>query len=120
MKSFLGSLAVAVLVAGSVFAGGTQKIQGHLVDVACASENAAKPKPGFAAKHSKDCLEMAECAASGYAIVTPDNKVIKLDAKGNETAKELIAGSKKSADFKASASGTLDGDTLAVESLTLE
>src|SRR5262245_35031678 len=59
MKSFVGGLAVAVLAAGSVFAGGAQKIQGHLVDVACASENAAKPKPGFAAKHSKDCLQMA-------------------------------------------------------------
>lgn len=120
MKSFLGGLAVVVLMAGSLFAGGAQKIQGHLVDVACASENAAKPKPGFAAKHSKDCLQMAECEGSGYAIVTADNKVIKLDAKGNETAKKLIAGSKKQADFKASASGTLEGDTLTVESLTLE
>ena len=120
MKSFLGSLALAVLLAGSLFAGAPQKIQGHLVDVACASENAAKPKPGFAAKHSKDCLQMEECASSGYAIVTADNKVIKLDAKGNETAKKLIAESKKDADFKASASGTLEGDKLAVESLTLE
>ena len=120
MKSLLGGVAAAVLVAGSLFAGSAQKIDGHLVDVACATENAAKPKPGFASKHSKDCLQMAECEGSGYAIVTADNKVIKLDAKGNETAKKLIAGSKKDADFKASASGTLEGDKLTVESLTLE
>jgi hypothetical protein len=120
MKLIWGGVAVAVLVAGGLFAGSTQKVEGHLVDVACASENAAKPKPGFAAKHSKSCLEMAECAASGYAIVTSDAKVIKLDAKGNETAKKLIAESKKEADFKANASGTLEGDTLTVESLTLQ
>jgi hypothetical protein len=120
MKFFPSGIAVAALLAGTLFAGSTQKIDGHLVDVACATENAAKPKPGFAAKHSKDCLQMAECEASGYAIVTADNKVIKLDAKGNDTAKKLIAGSKKDADFKASASGTLEGDTLTVESLTLQ
>ncbi len=119
MKPFLGGVAVAVLMAGSVLAGG-QKVEGHLVDVACAAENAQKPKPGFAAKHSKGCLEMAECAASGYAIVTADDKVIKLDAKGNETATKLIAESTKKNDFKASASGKLDGETLAVESLTLQ
>jgi len=120
MKSLIGNLGIAVLMASSVFAASPQKIEGHLVDVACANHNAKKPKPGFTASHSKDCLEMPECAESGYAIVTADNKVIKFDSKGNETAKKLIADSKKSSDFKASATGTLDGDTLKLEALTLE
>src|SRR6267142_633339 len=88
MKSFLGSLGVAVLMASSVFAAAPQKIEGHLVDVACANHNVKKPKAGFAASHGKDCLEMPECAESGYAIVTSDNKVIKFDSKGNETARK--------------------------------
>jgi len=112
MKKFVLVLFAAIAV--SAFAADTT-IKGYLVDRSCSAEKDFK-----AEQHSKDCLQMAECEGSGYAIVTADNKVIKLDAKGNETAKKLIAGSKKDADFKASASGTLEGDKLTVESLTLE
>jgi hypothetical protein len=121
MKSFLAGLSVVLMLVISAFAGGnTQKIEGYLVDVSCASENAKKPKPGFASKHDKECLQMPDCAESGYSIVTADDKVVKFDAKGNETAKKLIAESKKQKNFKASASGTLEGDSLKVESLTIE
>jgi hypothetical protein len=120
MKALFGLLGIVVLGVTGFAGGNTQKIEGYLMDVACARENSEKPKPGFAARHDKECLQMAECAESGYSIVTADKKVIKFDAKGNETAKKLLAERKKPKDFKASATGTLEGDTLKVESLTLE
>jgi hypothetical protein len=95
-------------------------VQGTLVDVACATANAKKPKADFAVKHSKDCLQMPDCAESGYAVLTSDNKIIRFDAKGNELAKAAIDKTKKENDLKVSVTGKVSGDQIAVASLNLE
>src|SRR6266568_7733843 len=65
MKKLTGIMLLIALAAGMAFAGDseksnvkTQTINGYLVDVACARENSTHPEPGFAAKHSKNCLQM--------------------------------------------------------------
>ena len=127
MKKLMGIMLLIALAAGMVFAGDSDKsnakpqtITGYLVDVACAKENAAHPEPGFAAKHDKDCLQMEECAKTGYAIMTDDNKVIRLDKQSNETAKSLIASTNKKDNWKVSATGVLNGDSFAAQSLKLQ
>lgn len=120
MKRSLASCAVLLLLAGSLFAAQPQTVKGHLVDLACASENAEKPKPNFREKHSKRCLQMPDCAESGYGVLTADDKVIKFDAKGNETAKKFIEGTDHDRDWKVTVTGTVNGDTMTVDTLALQ
>ena len=123
MKRISGILLVLTLAAAAALAGDMkpQTINGYLVDVACASENAEKPKADFGMKHSKKCLTMPECEESGYAVMTADNKVIKFDKESNEMAKKLIAATDKDKDWKVSVTGTMNSDsTLKVSKLDLK
>jgi len=127
MKKFMNIMLLMALAAGVAFAGDsdkhevkTQTINGYLVDVACASDFASHREPGFAAKHTKGCLQMPECAQSGYAILTDANKVLKLDKQSNETAKKLIADTDKKDNWKISATGVLKDDGFAAQSLKLQ
>src|SRR3954471_2746916 len=122
MKRISGVLLVLAAAAAIAFAADKPKtMTGTLVDVACATENAEKPKADFAAKHSKRCLTMPECEESGYALVTADNQVIKFDKDSNEQAKKLIAATDKDKDWKVSVTGTMNKDnTLKVEKLALQ
>ena len=124
MKRVLGSVVIVALAAAIAVAGNPSKKQtkfsGTLVDVACATEQAQKQKPDFAQKHDKECLTMADCVKSGYALLTPDNKVLKFDAKGNEQARKLLAETKKEQDFKATVTGAVQGDSIEVATLALD
>ncbi len=119
MKRRIAVLAVVLAFSLAALAGDKSKteiVSGYLVDVMCSAELAEKG----AAKHDKECLQMADCVKSGYAVLTADKKVIKFDAKGNEEAKKAIAASSKDKDFKVSVSGVVSGDTIAVASLQIE
>ena len=117
MKKIFGTLAVLALVVAAFAADAKsnakpQKIDGHLVDVACASENAEKPKADFGAKHSKRCLQMPECEESGYAVLTADNKLIKFEKASNEKAKAFIATTDHDKDWKVTVTGTMNSDKI--------
>lgn len=99
---------------------GEQTISGHLVDIACAAQNSARPDPKFGATHDKSCLQMDDCAKSGYGVLTSDNKVIKFDAKGNEQAKKFLQTTNKEKDWKVTVSGPVTGNTIAVNSIMLQ
>ena len=101
------TLVLLAAMALSAFAAET-KVQGYLVDLACAAEDGQKA--GFGAKHSKDCLLMPECAKSGYGVLTDDKKVIKFDAASNKKAK----------DIKVNVSGTVNGENIAVSKIELQ
>ncbi len=88
--------------------------------MACATENAEKPRAGFAEKHDKSCLQMPDCANSGYALLTADNQVLKFDAKGNAAAKELISSTKRDKDWRITVTGALNKDLLTVSDLKLD
>jgi len=122
MKRALVVLGGVVLLVATAFAGDKgkkEKVSGYLVDVMCSAELAEKGAAA-AAKHDKKCLNMPDCVASGYAVLTAENKVIKFDAKGNAEAKKALAASSKDKDFKVTVSGVVSGDTIAVASLQIE
>ena len=111
------TLVLLAAMALSAFAAET-KVQGYLVDLACSSEEGQKP--GFGAKHSKMCLQMPECAKSGYGVLTDDKKVIKFDAASNTKAKQFIAGLKKDKDIKVNVTGTVNGEQMTVSKIELQ
>jgi hypothetical protein len=127
MKRLTGIALLLALAAALAVAGDSQRpnpksqtINGYLVDVACARENATNPEPGFAAKHDKGCLQMPECVQTGYAILTEDNKIVKFDKQSNETAKNFIASTDKKDNWKITATGVLNGDLFSAQSLKLQ
>ena len=122
MKRVFTVAVVLLLLATSAFAGGQgkkEKVSGYLVDVSCSAELAEKGAAA-AAKHDKECLGMPDCVASGYAVLTAENKVIKFDAKGNEEAKKAIAATAKDKDFRVTVNGVVEGDTITVASLEIQ
>jgi len=111
------TLVLLTAVALSAFAADT-KVQGYLVDIACASEEGQRAN--FGVKHSKDCLQMPDCAKSGYGVLTDDKKVIKFDAASNEKAKQFIADLKKAKDIKVNVTGTVNGEHMTVSKIELQ
>ena len=111
------TLVLFAAVALSAFAAET-KVQGYLVDLACAAEDGQRPD--FGAKHSRGCLQMPDCVKSGYGLLTDDKKVIKFDAASNEKAKQFIADLKKTKDIKVNVTGTVNGDNITVSKIELQ
>jgi len=116
-KALLASL-VAMGLAAIASGQDNQKISGYLVDAVCAGHHATEP--GYAANHTKTCNLMAVCVKSGFSLITPDQKVLKFDDKGNEQALALIKATDKDKDWKVVVTGKLDGETIAVASIALE
>jgi hypothetical protein len=83
-----------------------------LVDNACAAKVKASPD-----KHTKDCA--LKCSDSGYAVVTSDGAVLKLDPKGSEEALTALKASSKTDHLRVTVSGDRDGDTIKVTSLKM-
>ncbi len=111
------TLVLLTAVALSAFAAET-KVQGYLVDIACASEEGQRAN--FGIKHSKECLQMPDCAKSGYGLLTDDKKVIKFDAASNAKAKQFIADLKKNNDIKVNVTGTMNGERMTVSKIELQ
>jgi len=111
------SLSFALLLFGAVpsFA---ETVEGLLMDNMC---SAMAQKKGYdAAKgHTKECALMDNCKASGFAVVTPDGKVIKLDAKGNQMAIKALEGTSKTDNLTVKVEGSVSGDSIAVSGLDL-
>ncbi len=93
-------------------------VKGYLVDIACGQEDGSKP--GFGAKHTKECLEMPDCANSGYGVLTDDKKIIRFDKAGNEQAKKFIADLKKNNDIKVTVTGAVSGAGMTVSKIELQ
>ena len=83
-----------------------------IVDVQCSSKVKADPDA-----HTRDCALM--CAKSGFAIVDKDGNVLKFDASGNEQAKKMLQNSSKKDHLRVNVTGTKDGSTIHVQSLTM-
>ena len=105
-------------LSSNMFAQDNQKIHGYLVDAVCAGNHAKEP--GYAANHDKKCNLMDVCVKSGFSVITPDQHVLKFDAKGNEQALGLVKATDKEKDWKVVVTGKVDGQTIAVTSIALE
>jgi len=100
-------LSLPVLLAGAAFA---ETWSGTLVDVMCRKQDLAS--------HTTECA--LKCAKSGYGLVLADGKFFKFDEGGNAKALKVLQQTSKEKDLKAKVTGTLDGDTVQVESVVLE
>ena len=112
-------LAIILFTAASLTAFAAETtIKGYLVDIACAMDEGQRPD--FGVKHSKNCLQMPECASSGYGVLTDEKKVIFFDKAGSEKARKFIDSLSKSNDIKVTVTGSLDGDHLTVNKIELQ
>lgn len=100
--------ALSLLFSAAAFA---ESFNGTLVDDMC------KTKEDLAA-HTTKCA--IACSKSGYGLMTADGKFMKLDADGNAKALAALKATSKDKDLKATVTGTMDGDMIKVESVTLD
>jgi hypothetical protein len=83
-----------------------------VVDVNCSKKVAADPD-----SHTRDCA--LKCEASGFGIVTNDQKFLKFDAVGNKQIEAALKASSKADHLRVDVSGDVEGDTLRVSSIQL-
>ncbi|MGA3077695.1 MAG: hypothetical protein ABSG56_28940 [Bryobacteraceae bacterium] len=83
---------------------------GTLVDVMCKDQDLAS--------HTTKCA--VRCSKSGYGLVLADGKFVKFDEAGNAKALAALKATSKEKDLKAKVTGSLDGETVQVESVVLE
>jgi len=84
-----------------------------IVDSNCQSRVAENPDA-----HKKGCL--LKCADSGLGILTADGEFLKFDASGNEKALAALKTSDKEDNLRVSVEGERDGDTIRVQSVTVQ
>jgi hypothetical protein len=99
--------ALLALFSGLAFA---ETWNGTLVDVMCKKQDLAG--------HTTKCA--IACSKSGYGLVLADGKFVKFDEAGNAKALAALKVTGKEKDLKAKVTGTLDGETVQVESVELE
>ena len=92
------------------------KVSGFLIDNACA--DSAKDLGARAKDHAASCALMDSCEATGYSVVTADNKRYKLTEKGNGMAADLLKNTKTKKGIKVAIEGNVTGDTVDVTKLT--
>ena len=94
------------------------KINGYLIDNACAGAHAKDANFGERAKkHSTSCALMPDCEGSGFAVYS-EGKLYKLDKDGNKSAEELLKRTETKNGLQVAVEGTLNGDTISVSKLT--
>jgi hypothetical protein len=109
-KLAIAALSLGLFSAGAMLhAADTQTIKGVLIDQKCGKgKDEAK-----AAGHPKDCV--IKCSKSTGLQVVSGEKVYKLDDAGKKKADEYLA--KDDSTTKVEVTGTVDGDTLKVDSI---
>lgn len=122
MRLLVTVTAAAVFATWSFQASAQNKpetIQGHLIDVMCATKHAHEGST-YAAGHDKKCLLMEGCIRSGYAVLTADGRLLKLDEKGNQLALALIKKTDREKDWKVTVNGHVANELITVSTLALQ
>jgi len=90
---------------------------GKLIDASCHDQSQKNPAD------SKQNSDLASCAATAsttsFAIQTSDGKVYKLDASGNAKASTAMKGNPDNKNATATVSGTMSGQTVKVDSISV-
>ena len=110
---FLGVILLGMISTASLASGDDKvTITGILMDKSCAVDMKMDAKG-----HDKDCMQMADCAKSGYGVVTDAGKFIAFDAKGNKDTTAWLKATKLKTNLKVTVTGTMDKDVLKVDTL---
>ncbi len=90
-KLFVCSLVSLLLIGVFASAQSPIKLKGYLIDMMCANAYADEPNAlAEAKKHPKECSLMPQCKKDGYAVMTEDGTIYKLDKVGNKKAAEIL------------------------------
>ena len=84
-----------------------------VVDTMCIGKVKANPDA-----HKRNCA--LQCSKSGYGLITQDGTYLKFDEAGNEKTVAALKASKKEDHIRATVKGTKEGETVKVDSITLE
>ena len=108
------SLALAVFATFSY----AESWTGKLIDAACHDRSQQKPDAD-----SKEKSDLASCEASAsttsFAIQTADGKVYRLDAAGYAKASTALKGNPANKAPSAEVSGSMEGQTVKVDSISV-
>ncbi len=121
MTRKLFAFGIILMFAFVLYAQGTTavKINGYLIDNACATANAKdKDFADKAKKHKTSCALTPNCAGSGFAVLSDEGKLYKLDEAGNKSAEELLRNTETKMGVAIAVEGTIEGDTVHVTKLT--
>ena len=112
MKVRISLIAVAAFMALAASALAEEWKDVPMVDTMCSTKAKAKPD-----EHPRSCA--LQCQGSGYGIVISDGTFLKFDKAGNAQAVAALKASKKTDHLRVSVSGTREGDTIKVLSLSM-
>lgn len=84
-----------------------------IVDQNCQSRVAENPDA-----HKRGCV--LKCADSGLGILTAEGDFLKFDAAGNEKAIAALKASDREDNLRVTVEGEQEGDTIQVESISLQ
>jgi hypothetical protein len=83
-----------------------------IVDTQCSTKAKANPDA-----HTRSCALM--CAKSGFGILDKSGNFLRFDAKGNQEATKLFQNSSKKDHLRVNGTGTTEGSTIHVQSISL-
>ncbi len=112
-------LAMAGVLGAGTCAAQSKTLTGYLIDKACSADTLKKGEAAAKA-HDVGCALMDDCQASGYGVLTADNKYITLDAAGNKQAVAALRAAKKKTDLRVTVMGEVAGSSMKVKSLKLD
>jgi len=97
----------------------TVTIEGNIIDNACAGAHAKDADFGARVKkHMTSCALMDSCVTSGYAVLTSDAKLYKLDQAGNASTEAILRATATKSGLTVVVEGTIDGDVIKVTKIT--
>jgi hypothetical protein len=118
-KTMMGSMWVGVAAMGltsvAAMAAPVKYTNVAVVDVMCSKNTSTT---AAADKHTVSCA--LDCADGGFAVITADDKVLKLDKAGNEKMLAALKATKVVDHVRVNVSGDLDGDVLKVTEMKLQ
>lgn len=124
LATILAGALLAMFLQTSAFAD-MNSYNGYLADVLCATKG--KSPSGVKMfenpeQHRKSCMLMRPCKKSGFGVIVKgdDGKYsyTKFDKKGSKLAEGLLKKTKRKDNMHISVTGKMDGDTLAVTSMS--
>lgn len=99
----------AIPVRANSASGKKVHIHGLLIDMTCWNDRSGNEQQ-MLREHTKRCLQMPDCIRSGYAVVTGEGKVYKMDQASNEITTKWIAATQKDAGWQVDVKGRLQTD----------
>lgn len=94
-------------------------LHGTLIDMTCWKDRSGDTS-ALLREHTKRCLQMPDCIRSGYAVVTADGHVYKMDAASNDSTTKWIAATPQDANWRVDVKGRLENGLLDVKKIQLE